>query len=311
MAQGFVKSVNLIESNTGGSDRAILDNLGGPNITSDLLLFDGNTKFTSKLIATDYTVVDNTVYINGSTSQGKVAFSNGTLLSHNGGTYQYKVVNSNAVDRFQLYTPANALFSPTGILRRSDAITGINLANLSVKRLVTDSTTTSGVGNTQGSQDLYNLLSINSQVSYIGGLIGLFYYKRGRVPLTYQDTTFNLPIKFNGAVRITNDAVLSTLLNTTPGLFIIDANVPNSSPTRAFSDESNPWVVASGALQTTETNAQCGVLKLKPTTTTVNINFDSTGNNHTITQTNTIGSYTHKLPVVVNGEQYYLLLKQS
>jgi hypothetical protein len=87
--------------------------------------------------------------------------------------------------------------------------------------------------------------------------------------------------------------------------------VPSSSPTRAFSDETNPWAAATGALQTTETNAQCGVLKLQPTTSTVNINFNSTANNHTITQTNTVGSYTHKLPVVVNGEQYYLLLKQS
>ena len=45
MAQGFVRDLNLIESDTGTLDRGILDNLGGPNITTDLLLFDGNTKF--------------------------------------------------------------------------------------------------------------------------------------------------------------------------------------------------------------------------------------------------------------------------
>ena len=47
MAQGFVKSNNFIESDTGSLDRNILDNLGGANITDDLLLFDGNFKFTS------------------------------------------------------------------------------------------------------------------------------------------------------------------------------------------------------------------------------------------------------------------------
>jgi hypothetical protein len=44
MAQGFVKSNNLGESDTGGLDRSILDNLGGPNISNNVLLFDGNTK---------------------------------------------------------------------------------------------------------------------------------------------------------------------------------------------------------------------------------------------------------------------------
>ena len=309
MAQGFVKSSNLVESSTGGSDRAILDNLGGPNISNDVLLLDGNTKFTSKLIATDYTVSGGIVYVNGSTSEGKVAFSNGTLISHSGGAYEYTVKNSNGVDRFQLYTSGNAVFSPTGVIKRSDAVTGINLANLSRKRLDTDVGTSTGIGSGTGSADLFNQQSINSQVSYIGGQIALFYYKRGRVPLTYQNSTFSLPIRFNGAFRITNDANLSTNLNTSPGLFIVDANSPGTAPIRAFSDTSNPWSLASGALQTTETNAQCSVLKLQPTDSNVNINLDSTGNNHSVAETNTVGSYTHKLPVIVNGQQYYLLLK--
>jgi hypothetical protein len=309
MAQGFVKSSNLVESNTGGLDRAILDNLGGPNISSDVLLLDGNTKFTAKLIASDYTVSGGIVFVNGSTSEGKVAFSNGTLLSHNGGAYQYTVRNSNGVDRFQLYTSGNVLFNPTGTLRRNDTVTGVHLSNLSRKRLVTDVGSSTGIGVGLGSADLFNQQSINGQVSYINGQIALFYYKRGRVPLTYQNSTFNLPIRFNGAFRITNDANLDTNLNTSPGLFIIDANSPGSSPIRAFSDTSNPWALASGALQTTETNAQCSVLKLQPTNPIVNINLDSTGNNHSVSQTNSVGSYTHKMPVLVNGQQYFLLLK--
>ena len=62
MAQGFVRNLNFQESDTGALDRGILDNLGGLDITNDLLLFDGNTKFISKLVGTadvattDYTV---------------------------------------------------------------------------------------------------------------------------------------------------------------------------------------------------------------------------------------------------------------
>jgi len=54
MAQGFDRQQNLAESNTQVSDRTILDNLGGENISSDLLLFDGNSNFKSKLVNSEY-----------------------------------------------------------------------------------------------------------------------------------------------------------------------------------------------------------------------------------------------------------------
>ena len=50
MATGFGRTENLGESNTGKLDRGILDNLGGPGITDDILLFDGNSKFVSRLV---------------------------------------------------------------------------------------------------------------------------------------------------------------------------------------------------------------------------------------------------------------------
>jgi len=50
MATGFVTTQNLAESNTGSLDRGILDNLGGPAISNDILLFDGNTRFVSRLV---------------------------------------------------------------------------------------------------------------------------------------------------------------------------------------------------------------------------------------------------------------------
>jgi hypothetical protein len=305
MAQGFVKSNNLAESSNGALDRAILNNLGGPNIANDILLFDGNTKFVSKLLGTEYTVSGGVISVTG---EGRVAFSNGTLISHDGGPYQYTVRNSNGIDKFELYTTVgNVLFSnPSGTLRRNDTVTGINLANLAIKRLETDNNTTSGISvASSGNINVFDAESINSQVSYINGHIALFYFKRGRVPLTYQTSTFNLPIQFNGAFRIVNTSNINPPTSSSPGLFIVSGN----TALRAFSDDSNPWSEVTGALQTSETDAQCSVLKLKPTSSSVNINFDSTGNNHMIAESNTIGSYTHKLPVMVNGQQYFLLLK--
>jgi hypothetical protein len=62
MAQGFVANLNLIESNTTPSDRAILDNLGGINISTDLLLFDGNSRFKSILRNNQEELVDTEVF---------------------------------------------------------------------------------------------------------------------------------------------------------------------------------------------------------------------------------------------------------
>ena len=317
MAQGFVANANLIESNTGGSDTNILNNLGGLGgaaVKDDILLFDGNSKFISFLIATDYTVTANVITVNGSTSEGKVAFSDGTKISHNGGAYDLTVVNSNGIDKFQLKNSSNVLFTPTGIIRRSDAITGTNLANLSVKRLVTDVGGNTGVSGSQGSSDLFNSGTIPAQTDYIAGNIALYYYKKGRVPLTQEATVFNTKAIFGGPLRISNDANLDTTLNSSPGLFIVDTGNLSTDPIRAFTDTSNPWTVVVSSLVTTESNAQVSTLKLTNTSgvapvsagTRIQTTADIIG-----TEQIGIADYTHKMPVVVNGQQFYLLLKVS
>jgi len=301
MARGFVKSNNLSESSTGPSDRGILNNLGGLNIADDILLFDGNTKFTQKLVADDYEVVDDIVIVTG---EGKVTFSDGTLISHDGSAYQYIVKNSNGVDRFQLYDTLDAVFVPTGVLKRNDTVTSVNLGNLSRKAIITNIERVSGLASTE---DLYNSQSINSQTSYIDGNIASFYYKRERIPRVYEASVFNSPVAFSGPVRVTNDANASQGVDT-PGLFIVDVSDPDSTGIRAFGDASNPWSADVGELKTTEDNSKVSTLKLEPSSNSVP-NFDSTLNDHYIVEEISAGDYTHKLPVTVNGQQYYLLLK--
>lgn len=174
-----------------------------------------------------------------------------------------------------------------------------------MKRLDTNITESSGIGVNLGSSDVFNAETINFQVSYINGHIGLFYFKRDRVPLTYQNSTFNIPIQFNGAFRIVDNANTTPPTPNSPGLFIVSG----STALRAFSDTNNPWEEVAGALRTTQASAQCSVLKLKPTSASVNINFDSVNDNHMLPEQKNVGLYTHKLPLVVNGQQYFLLLK--
>ena len=316
MAQGFVRTLNFQESDTGALDRGILDNLGGLNITNDLLLFDGNSKFISKLVAADYSVANNIVTVTG---EGKVAFSDGTKLSFNSApsSFIYTVFNSNGIDKFQVKNAAGATVTPAGILRRSDYITQTNLANLSVKRLETNGGISSGISvDSDGGGDVFNSFTSNSQVAYIEDKLGLFYYKRSRIPRNYELSTFNIPVKFSGAITIMNSVATSSTepSATSPGLFIVDASNPSATAVRAFSDSSNPWSQVSGALHTDEADAQANRLFFDPASqpTTPNIKtVNASGTQVTLvtTETNVVSSATHKLPVEVNGETYFLLLK--
>lgn len=317
MAQGFVRDLNFQESDTGALDRGILDNLGGINITDDLLLFDGNTKFRAKLLAADYSVANNIVTVTG---EGKVAFSDGTKLSltANPNTFNHTVFNSNGVDKFQVKNSSNSTITPSGILRRNDTVTAINLGNLSVKRLQTSSASTSGVSaDADSGGDVFNQFTINSQVAYIESQIGLFYYKRGRIPRNYELSTFSQKINFEGSLTIKDSAATgsSTPTNSTPGLFIVDANAPDTVPVRAFSDSSNPWSEVTNALHTDEDNAVANVLNFSPagsyagdTPNIESVNAAGSGVTLLVTTNTAVSAATKKLAVQINGEPFFLLL---
>ena len=330
MALGFVRTLNFQESNTAVLDKGILDNLGGINVNADILLFDGNTKFVSKLVANevglanDYSVSNNVVTVTG---EGKVAFSDDTKISFQGApsSFIYTVFNSNGVDKFQIKDANGVTQSPSGTpptygtLRRSDHVTQENLSNLSTKRLETNGSISSGIsadGDAGG--DVFNQFTSNAQVAYIEDKIGLFQYKRSRVPRNYELSTFSVPVKFSGAINIINSVATSSTVpsNSSPGLFIVDASNPSATAVRAFSDASNPWSEVTDALHTDENNAQADRLFFDPAGSYANdtpniecVNESGAGVTLLVTQTNTVSSATHKLPVSVNGETFFLLLK--
>ena len=310
MAQGFVRDLNLIESDTGALDRGILDNLGGANITTDLLLFDGNFKFISKLESGHYSY-DSSTDITTVIGEGKVAFADGTKISFGDAPTEfiYKVHSSNGIDKFRIYNSLDQVVAPNGDLRRNDGVSAKNLSNLSAKRLETNPGASTGVSNDDGASDLFNAFSASSQVDYINSQLSLYYYKRDRVPLTFEDSSFDTKVNFRGSVMIVdNDATVSTQpTETTPGLFIVDASNPGAGSTRAFSDASNPWSEIGSALVTTEANSQPNTLKLNPVSNNApNLQTTST---LIVSETNALSSYNFKLPVTVNGETFFLLLK--
>ena len=314
MAQGFVRDLNLIESDTGSLDRGILDNLGGANITTDLLLFDGNFKFRSAIEGGHYSY-DSSTDVVTVTGEGKVAFSDGTKISIDGAgfagasVFEYEVFDSNGIDKFRVKDGFGSV-SPSGTLRRNDGVTFENISNLSSKRLETNPSASTGVSGDDGASDLFNQYTSSTQVDYINSQLGLYYYKRDRIPLTFQDSSFDETVRFRGSVMIVdNDATVSTQPgDLTPGLFIVDPSNPGAG-VRAFSDASNPWseTAYANTLSTTEVNSQPNVLKLNPVST--NAPNLITGTSELVSETNAVSTYDFKLPLTVNGETFFLLLK--
>jgi len=115
-----------------------------------------------------------------------------------------------------------------------------------------------------------------------------------------NNTTVDTVIKFEGTVNLfdpgnfnsTIGAVNSTSIS--PGVFI--------GGTRAFSADNNPWSVSGDFLETNADEVTIGELlfgdEIKIDGITVTASSDG----------KTAQSFTHKVPVVINGETYYLLM---
>lgn len=340
------------------------------------------------------------------TGENRVAFSNKTLLSiNNGTTYPYEAYNSNGEDRFQLVAKGttNPIVNIADVvaditncsLTRSDTISSENLNNLNPITLPTNDDAEgdfgdveSFTGETEGElEEGESGFNTFSQTSYIGNIVSQIKYKKTRVPLTYQDSSFDERTRVRGEIRIINsknleigyprgvntalvelveykiistgstpDSFFNTVSgitkdwqvgdtfttvsgsNTTgttdangatvkatnpPGLFIVN-NVTNTE-IRAFSGTDNPWAknestpayITGNALTSSSDKVQVNKIIFDPDSSNTPILVKTAENNQSSASTlavtdsglGTTDSFTHKLPIEVNGEQYYLLVK--
>ncbi len=108
MAQGFVANLNLQESITTPSDRAILDNLGGIDITSDILLFDGNSKFASVLRNNQQEVKPTEVFF------GDFDTSKSYKIVELGSDHDWVALGATSATVGQVFTPSSDGSSDTG-----------------------------------------------------------------------------------------------------------------------------------------------------------------------------------------------------
>lgn len=148
----------------------------------------------------------------------------------------------------------------------------------------------------------FNYLGGSSINSVFGGIAASNETARFFITKKYkgnENTVSNNDINVEGSIKINDPqgfnigtSVLSDPKS--PGVFIGD--------TRAFSSNNNPWTQVGTALSTLSSSVSIGELYFANDITITGIGTESA-------TSVAVTTYTHKLPVVINGETYYVLLR--
>ena len=308
--QGYRRDLNLLETPSGFS---ALDNIGGAGISFDLQIIQNNLRNISTAgFSTltdgffDFGTTSNFVFTNDDPIKFDTSVSFGATTFNT--TDTFFICNSNGENKFKLSTTSST--SDTGIntisitgtastnifnFIRSDVVTKDNILNLIDPRSLQDDTFNT----------ISDGLSIIGSFNTVQENVENSKFFISRKYKGNADTTADRDIKVEGIVKVNdpvnfNDSVSDLGDAKSPGVFI--------NNTRAFSSDNNPWEElgsddGTGTLSTDSLEVSVAELSL--------VNSISIGGTSTNSETSSnVTDFTHKLPVVINGETYSLLLKQ-
>ena len=310
--QGYRRDLDLLET---PNDFTAIDNLGGVGISFDLQIIQNNLRNISTAgFSTltdgffDFGTTSNFVFTNDDPIKFNKSVSFGVTTFNT--TDTFFVCNSNGENKFKLSTTSST--SDTGIstisitgspstdtfnFTRSDTVTKENILNLIDPRSLQDDSF-STINNIGNPVIINSFEAVQENVENAKFFISRKY--KGNV-----DTTADRDVKVEGVIKVNdpvnfNDSVADLGDAKSPGVFI--------NNTRAFSSDNNPWeelgsADGTGTLSTDSLEVSVAELSL--------VNSISIGGTSTNSETSSnVTSFTHKLPVVINGETYSLLLKQ-
>jgi len=294
--QGFRRDLNLEETT---NEVLALSNLGGPNLPNDLRIIQNNLRNISTIGYVTFSngffsfpdnefvfTNDDIVGVSTSVSVGSTTLVPGT---------EYFVCNSNGETQFKLSSTASSsgvsTISVTDVspsvfnFIRNDSVILDNLVNLIEPEKLDEE---------------FSFLSENVNDSFAtvqesNETAEFFITKKYK---TNEDITTTDELKFEGSIQIEDPAALNANLSglsddNSPGVFI--------GTTRAFSSDNNPWTQVGTALSTSSSEVSLAELLFYDG---LNISGISTISDTVVAAT----AFTHKIPIIVNNETYYLLL---
>jgi hypothetical protein len=296
--QGFRKDLNLAENT---NDTTSINNLAGAGIANDLRVIQNNLRNISTLscdtVTNGFFSFPNNEFV--FTNDDIVGVSTNVTIGATTLTFgaEYFICNSNGETQFKLSTTPSTVGINTIII--SD-VTGI-----AVTFVRKDPVTQDNIVNyiqPQYQDENFSYLSGTNINSALRGVSSQNETARFFITQKYrsdEDRTTSKDLNYEGTVSISdpvnlnvNSAGLSNAKS--PGIYIGD--------TRAFSSDNNPWSEDTSALLTNSTEVSIGELNFANNITIEGITATSATSVLATT-------FTHKLPVVINGETYYLLLR--
>ena len=308
--QGYRKDLNLLET---PNDFDALDNIGGVGISFDLQIIQNNLR---NISTTGFSTLTDGFFDFGTTSN--FVFTNDdpikfdTSVSFGATTFNttdtFFICNSNGENKFKLSTTSST--SDTGIntisitgtastnifnFNRSDVVTKDNILNLIDPRSLQDDTFST----------IRDGLSIIGAFDTVQENVENSKFFISRKYKGNADTTADRDIKVEGIVKVNdpvnfNDSVSDLGDAKSPGVFI--------NNTRAFSSDNNPWEELGSDDGTGTLSTDCLEVSVAELSLVNSISIGGTSTN-SATSSN-VTSFSHKLPVVINGETYSLLLKE-
>ena len=296
--QGFRKDLNLEETT---DEAVVINNLAGAGIADDLAIIQNNLRNTSTLscdtVTNGFFSFPNNEFV--FTDNDIVGVSTNVAIGATTLTFntEYFICNSNGETQFKLSTTSSTVGINTIIISdvtgiavtfvRKDPVTQDNLINY-IQPEIQDTENFSYLDGVSINDTFRNVSSQNETAKF-------FISQKYRAD---EDRTTSKDLNYEGTIIITDPVNLnvnSTGLSNakSPGVYIGD--------TRAFSSDNNPWSEDTSALLTESTEVSIGELNFAD-------NIIIEGITATSATSVLATTFTHKLPVIINGETYYLLL---
>lgn len=326
--QGFELEKNLSES---VSDGSALDNLGGGNISSDISLFSNNTKNTSELTWNrnfdDSYILSNRFVFPKSilfifTNGDEVKVTGDSLGSLNVNTTYYIVDYEEGLGSEQNQLGFGLSLTKGGSkvslgtigadvkFIRNDEVTLENILNIATPDIFSQGgelDTDDGFRYSIGASfdDAFN--TINSNIDLFNFL------RKEKYTLSNSVSTAN-NIIIEGTLSTDDPADDNSTQQdldkaNSPGLFVTDPFSPEGvlgiEKTRAFSTSKDPWTEGTGELVTLSEQVNIGNLFFDG-----NIKLNNFDGISVPANPGNATEFTHKLPVIINGVEYFVLLKQ-
>lgn len=230
----------------------------------------------------------------------------------------YYIVYSNSTDRFKISDTyiergINTVVDITGsidtdlVFIRRNEVTQSSILNLIPPEIIDEefSYSYSGSG------------TIDEKFEVLEGNIDSSTFLRTIKYRTDADNVFKQHIKYEGHLRVFDpsdyNSSIANIFEEESGVYILNPNsdLDDIQKLRAFSSNANPWIddtpgSTAGNLTTQSTEMNIGNLKLGTTSSTASLS----GLQNVNAASNTDETvFTHKLPVKVNGETYFVLLR--